>query len=118
MVAGEHLRRAALRACGIDGHDDRDESFWKRRPRNVVLMHRIALRAGRLEDELVFEETGLFAVESRDGIENARIARDILTERTEIDDRIEAIEAAFAGVRVVLPAAADIVAVHEIRAPQ
>ena len=79
-------------------------------------MQLVARRARGLEDQLVLEETGRLAVQRADDVEQARIARRPFADRAQVDHRIEAVEAALAGLDVVLPAAADVVGVDQIGA--
>src|SRR5262249_29934038 len=63
------------------------------------------------------EETSALSVELSHKIEQLRTARDAFVRGAEIDDRIEAIEAAFPCLEVILPAAADVIGIDEVAAP-
>src|SRR5262245_3070443 len=80
-------------------------------------MEAVTFRAGRLEDQLILEETCALSIKLSYEIEQLRTARNAFVSWTEIDDRIETIEATFPCLEVILPAAADVIAIDEFAAP-
>src|SRR5262245_62227905 len=80
-------------------------------------MKAVTFCARGLEDQLILEETSALSIELSHEIEQMRTARNAFVRGAEIDDRIEAVEAAFPCLEVILPAAADVIGIDEVAAP-
>ena len=115
MVAGEDFGGTAGGVRRINGHDDGEKGLGETFPGDVVLVHVVALGTRWLEDELVFEKESGLAVELGGHVAQQRRAGDAFAHRADVDDGIKAVEAAFSGLGMVLPAAADVVHVDEGR---
>jgi hypothetical protein len=118
MVAGKYFGGAVARVRRINGYDYRDETLRKRVPRNVVLVQRVTRSPRRLENQFVLKKAGLLSVHYRDGLYDSLVAREPGNGLTEIDDGIEAIEAAFISLDMVLPTATNVRRVDQISALQ
>src|SRR5215510_4180265 len=117
MIAAKDFGRSVLLIAGVDGDDRRDKAGGEGIPSDVILMKAVTFCAGRLEDQLILEETCALAVELSHEIEHLWTARNAFVRRAEIDDRIEAVEAAFPCLEVILPATADVIGIDEVTAP-
>src|SRR5262245_968925 len=109
VIAAKDFGRPVLQIAGIDSHDRGEKAHWEGIPRDVILMKAVTFCAGRLEDQLIFEETCALSIELSHQIEHLRTTRSAFVRGAEIDDRIEAVEAAFPCLVVILPAAADVI---------
>src|SRR5262245_66692857 len=79
-------------------------------------MKAVTFCARGLEDQLILEETSALSIELSHEIEHLRTARNVFVRGAEIDDRIEAVEAAFPCLEVILPATANIIGIDEVAA--
>src|SRR5262249_38559357 len=117
VIAAKDFCRSVLLIAGIDSDDRGEKAHWEGIPRDVILMKAVTFCAGRLEDQLILEETCALSVELSHQIEQLRTARNAFVRGAEIDERVEAIEAAFAGLEVILPTAGDVIGIDEVAAP-
>jgi hypothetical protein len=62
----------------------------------------------RLENQLVLEKARPLAIQRRDRADDARITRELFHGGTQIDHRIETVEAALSGLHVILPSATNV----------
>src|SRR5262245_26595643 len=77
-------------------------------------MQAVAFSTCQLENELVFEKASSFSIQLTDEAEETRTSSDAFEHRAEIDHRVETIKPAFAGLKVILPSAADVIGVDEV----
>src|SRR5215813_11036221 len=117
VIAAKDFSSSVLRIAGIDSDDRGQKAGWEGIPRDVILMKTVTFCARRLENQLIFEETCALSIELSHEIEHLRTARNAFVRGTEIDDRIEAVEAAFPCLEVILPAAADVIGIDEVSEP-
>src|SRR5262245_49510962 len=117
VIAAKNFCRSVLLIAGIDSDDRGEKTSWEGIPRDVILMKAVTFRAGRLEYQLILEETCALSIELSHQIEHLRTARNAFVRWAEIDDGVEAVEAAFPCLEVILPAAADVIGIDEIAAP-
>src|SRR5262249_61329187 len=111
VIAAKDFGRPVLPIACIDSDDRGQKAGGEGIPRDVILMKTITFCAGWLEDQLILEETCALSIELSHEIEHLRTARNAFVRRAEIDDRVEAVEAAFPRLEVILPAAADVIAI-------
>src|SRR5262245_34443032 len=109
VIAAKDFGRSVLPIAGIDSDDSGEKAHWEGIPRDVILMKTVTFCAWRLEDQLILEETCALSIKLFHDIEHLRTARNAFARRAEIDDRVEAIEAAFPCLEVILPTAADVI---------
>ncbi len=114
VITGEHLSAAIVARGRIERHKHGHKGPRKRRPGDVILVEIVALRSRRLEDELVLEQTRFLAIEGGEHVEDAGARAASRANRAEIDDRVESLEQALVGFDVRLPAATNVVHVHEV----
>jgi hypothetical protein len=114
VIAAKDFGGSVLPIAGIDCDDRSEKAGGKGIPRDVILMKAVTFCAGRLEDQLILEETRTLSIEVADEIEQMGTARNAFVRGAEIDDRIEAVEAAFPCLEMILPAAADVISVDEV----
>src|SRR5262249_23167354 len=105
---------AVVAVGGFERNEHGEEAPREALPGDPVLVQPVALHTGRLEDQLVLEETRRLAVDRAEGGEEERVEGEVAAERAQVDDRVERLEGAFAGKDIVLPAAADVALVDEI----
>src|SRR5262245_13738573 len=81
-------------------------------------MQWVTLRSGRLEDEFVLKKVSSLTVQRRDDFDHARVAGNARANRADIDNRVETIETAFTRRNGVLPPAANIVGINQVRSSE
>src|SRR5215475_7284107 len=116
MIAAKDFGRSVLLIAVIDGDDRCNKAGREGIPGDVILMKAVTFCAGRLEDQLILEETSALSIELSHEIEHLRTARNAFIPGAEIDDGIEAVEAAFPCLEVILPAAANVIGIDEVAA--
>src|SRR6516164_2885869 len=114
MIVGKDLSAAVVGIGAVEGHEHGQEAARKAWPGDPVLMQTISLQSRRLENQLVLEQTGFLAIQRRQRREQSSIERDAAADGAEVDDGIECLELAGAGVDVGLPAAAQVLDSNEI----
>src|SRR5262245_63458205 len=107
VIAAKDFGSSVLQIAGIDSDDRGQKAGGKGVPRDVILMNAVTFCAGRLEDQLILEETRTRSIERYHEIEQLRTACNAFGRGAEIDDGIEAVEAAFTRLVMILPAAAN-----------
>src|SRR5215475_4553090 len=117
VIAAKDFGRPVLPIAVIDSDDRGEKAGGEGIPRDVILMKAVTFRAGRLENQLILEETCALSVELSDQIEQLRTARNAFVRGAEIDHGIETVEAAFPRKEVILPAAADVIGIDEVAEP-
>src|SRR5215471_15367986 len=117
VIAAKNFGSSVLQIAGVDGDDRGEKAHWEGIPRDVILMKAVTFCAGKLEDQLILEETCALSIDLSHEIEHLRTARSAFVRGAEIDDGVEAVEAAFPCLEVILPAAADVIAIDEVAAP-
>ncbi len=115
MGATEHLDRAAVGRGGVERDHRGGEALGEARPRDEVLVERVADGAGRLEDQFVLHEHGGVGKQVAQKREQRRGLGYRAAGRGDVDDRVEQLEERGVGVEVPGPADAEVAAVDELR---
>src|SRR5262245_21485696 len=92
MVAGVDDRAAVVEPTGVDGHGSGEERTREVRPGDVILMKVVALRARRLEDELVLEKAGRRAVQVGEHFHHTRMAGQPSTDGRDVGNGVKCLE--------------------------
>src|SRR5262245_19013100 len=114
MVPTKNLGRSVLPIAGINRNDRGEEAGRKGIPGNVILMKPVTFGPREFEDQLVLEQACSLSIKLTNEIEHFRASGDSFARRTEIDHGIKAIETALGGLKMILPATANVVGVDEV----